>query len=131
MKLSKRNRRGGNAIEFALCMPVLIMILTGIMDYGWFFTQQHSVLAATRVGARTGSTASATESPAVLAKTATEAALTNSGFSGYTVTTGITGVAPDQVVTVSASVPFTELVGMVPKPDAIIASLTMRLEDQG
>ncbi|MBW2258738.1 MAG: pilus assembly protein [Deltaproteobacteria bacterium] len=47
-------RRGANAVEFALVMPVLVMILTGIMEYGWFFSQQIAMVSAVRDSVRGG-----------------------------------------------------------------------------
>lgn len=51
-----RGRRGSNLIEFALCSPVLILVLFGIIEYGSMFNRMLSVQSATRDGARWGAT---------------------------------------------------------------------------
>ena len=57
MKMSLRKRRGANAIEFALVAPILIAIITGIIDYAWFFQQQSAVLTVAREAGRAGTVA--------------------------------------------------------------------------
>jgi hypothetical protein len=54
--LLSRARRGSNLIEFALCSPVLILVLFGIIEYGSMFNRMLSVQSATRDGARWGAT---------------------------------------------------------------------------
>ncbi len=46
------NRRGSNAVEFALVSVVLFPILLGCMDYGWLFFNQIALDEACRLGAR-------------------------------------------------------------------------------
>lgn len=52
MPLLRRHRRGSQAVEFALCLPVIATVLFGILEYGVMFNQWLSVLSATRDGAR-------------------------------------------------------------------------------
>ena len=46
------DRRGGIAIEFALVVPVLLIILLGIMQFGFAFFVQINMTNAAREGAR-------------------------------------------------------------------------------
>ena len=50
-----RSRRGANAIEFALTAPVLIFLILGIMDYGWFFLNRILLESSTARVAYVGS----------------------------------------------------------------------------
>jgi Flp pilus assembly protein TadG len=43
---------GAAAVEFALCLPILLILLAGFFDFGWLFYWQHSVTNASRAGAR-------------------------------------------------------------------------------
>jgi Flp pilus assembly protein TadG len=43
---------GTSTVEFALCLPVLMLLLAGFIDFGWLFYWQHSVTNASRAGAR-------------------------------------------------------------------------------
>jgi Flp pilus assembly protein TadG len=58
----RTRRRGSTLVEFALLVPVLLVILMGIMEFGWLITRTYAVGNATREGARYGA----------LAKTSTE-----------------------------------------------------------
>ncbi len=50
-----RSHRGGHShIEFALVLPVLLMFIYGIMEYGWMFFQRTAVQEAARQGCRAG-----------------------------------------------------------------------------
>ncbi|WP_373484178.1 TadE/TadG family type IV pilus assembly protein [Acetobacterium sp.] len=43
---------GQAVVELALTLPILIMILCGIIDFGWLFTNQNSIDNCAREGAR-------------------------------------------------------------------------------
>jgi hypothetical protein len=54
-----RNRRGGNedgasAVEFALVVPVLLLLVFGIVDYGLWFNESLNVRQGVREAARAG-----------------------------------------------------------------------------
>ena len=49
-------RRGSQAVEFALCLPILVLVFGGIIEYGLMFNQYLSVLSAARDGSRWGAT---------------------------------------------------------------------------
>jgi Flp pilus assembly protein TadG len=46
------NEKGQALIELALTLPILILILGGIVDFGWIFTNQNIVDHLAREGAR-------------------------------------------------------------------------------
>jgi hypothetical protein len=47
-----RDDRGAAALEFALVVPVLIVLVMGIIDYGMFFSDRLAVKQGIREGAR-------------------------------------------------------------------------------
>jgi hypothetical protein len=47
-----RGQEGTAALEFAIVLPVLLLLLAGFFDFGWLFYWQHSVTNASRAGAR-------------------------------------------------------------------------------
>lgn len=131
--LFRRARRGAQAIEFALLLPVLMGVTSAIVDYGWYYSQELAAIAAVREGARAG----ATNDPEVTtycyaAETRVRSSLTAAGLdgTGATVTTKTSGTSPDQVITVSATVRFTRLMGLIPAPSQLRSTTTMRLENQ-
>ncbi|HUW32995.1 MAG TPA: TadE/TadG family type IV pilus assembly protein [Planctomycetota bacterium] len=51
----KNTRRKGQAlVEFALIVPILVMLVMGIVEFGRIFMTQQTVTNASREGARTG-----------------------------------------------------------------------------
>jgi len=50
-KLRKREQ-GQALVEFAIVLPILLMVVCGIIDFGWLFYNQLSVQNACREGAR-------------------------------------------------------------------------------
>ncbi|MBM6405978.1 pilus assembly protein [Phycicoccus sp. CSK15P-2] len=63
----RRDDRGAAAVEFALVLPVLVLLMGGIVDYGRYFFTQVQLTNAAREGARAGTVGS---DPVVRATTA-------------------------------------------------------------
>ena len=47
-------QRGAAAVEFALVFPLLLMLVVGVIDWGWFFFVDQLVTNCAREGARAG-----------------------------------------------------------------------------
>ena len=65
-----RKQQGAAAVEFALIMPILILLLFGIVEFGRAYNTQISLTGAAREGARV----MAIQNDVLLATTATVAA---------------------------------------------------------
>lgn len=52
---SNRGRRGSNAVEFALILPVYMMVAFGIVDIGWMMYHVSALHAAAHKGCREAS----------------------------------------------------------------------------
>lgn len=50
--LKRGNEKGANLVEFALLAPLLILLLLGIIEFGWLFSQNNDVKHGAREGAR-------------------------------------------------------------------------------
>lgn len=128
-----RLRRGAAAVEFALTLPVVIVVASAVLDYSWFLNRSADVLTAVREGTRHGATIEQDDDPAAEAMTRTQTALTDYGFTcsgscSVNATVGdLDGMATVQVV---ASVPYEPIMGLVPTPENMGATLVMALEDQ-
>lgn len=46
------NQKGSAAIEFGLILPFFLMLLCGIIEYGWYFTNEIALTNAVTEGAR-------------------------------------------------------------------------------
>lgn len=64
-RANRHRSRGAEVLEMALMMPLLIALIFGMVEFGYFFFLKHNLQAAAREGARTGSTLNATDSDAV------------------------------------------------------------------
>ena len=55
IKYLKNNDNGASLIEFALITPFLLMLVVGIIEFGWIYNGYISLNGATREGARIAS----------------------------------------------------------------------------
>ncbi len=134
-----RTRRGASAIEFALTLPVLIVIVAAITEYGWVLHQRAQLVRAVREGVRLGVVGpnSSNPVPSTTAILRTRELLEEFAFdmSTATVTAQLTNqhadaANTDDTMAVTAVVRYQPLMGgLVPSPVDIDASLTMMLQD--
>lgn len=59
-----RNEEGAAVVEFALVLPILLLIVFGIVDFGRAFYTVNNIISAVREGARYGAVLAAPDSPA-------------------------------------------------------------------
>lgn len=128
----RRGRRGAYALEFALVLPIIVTMGGGVLDWGWYFRQEYKVQAAAKVCARTGVSTDQDDDPESAATAAGAASLAEQGIDASTATLVATpsAAAPQALLTCDVTVPFTNLVGIVPTLPALHAAVTMRMEDQ-
>lgn len=120
----RRARRGASALEFGLVLPLAVLLLASVADWAWFLFHEMSMVIATGRGARIAGGIPEDDGPAAAAETSTRTWLTRFGMDGdaATVTVSMDGGADPQTITVSGSMPYSPLVGMVPLPDQVAAS---------
>ena len=51
----RKSEKGQSLIEFALVLPILLLLVLGMLEYGWMLNAKISVTAAAREGARASS----------------------------------------------------------------------------
>ena len=128
-----RARRGLVAVEMALLLPLLLVLLFGMLEYGSLFWRAQQIGSAARQGARVGALPSGTSASV----TSAVDTLMNSyglGGSGYTVTltpANPASLASGESFTVSISVPYTAIQLTkfpVPTPTDLVRSTTMARE---
>lgn len=135
----RTDRRGANAIEFALLAPLYIAFMMGIMDYSWMTYQTSSVTAAAQEGCRS---ASMMDTGVGEADMATVTAAANSRMqarliakglpcaSGCTRITVPVGAYPNRALRCDLRFPFQTLTGLSPAPGAVRSRAVVRLEYQ-
>lgn len=81
LRRGKARQRGAAAVEFALVLPFLLMMVLGTIDWGWYFFVREVVTNAAREGARAGAVATAAN-PTQAAEDIAGNYLTNFGLTG-------------------------------------------------
>jgi Flp pilus assembly protein TadG len=110
---TRRRDRGATAVEMAIVLPVLLMIVFGVIDFGRMYNAQVTLTEAAREGARVRALGAAT-------RTADTQAKVNVVVDGMTVSTASTGCGSgeptDATVTVTYNftfvTPFAAIAGM-------------------
>lgn len=127
----RRARRGAQAVEFALIVPVLLMITAAIIDWSWYYSNQLSMLHAMREGMRIGA---ATDSDAGNAAGQTTTEIQQQfdamGWTGVSISASLTDDNGICMVEATVSLNATTLWGLVPSPGSHSATERVRAEDQ-
>lgn len=108
-----RTRRGAQAVEFALTLPVLLILTAATVDWGWYFHQSMACTQAAVQGNRAA--AEAAEADAVAVGEAVAVSVWNAGPGLTDITTNdvvtvLGGTAPERTVTTTVTVPQSCLV---------------------
>jgi Flp pilus assembly protein TadG len=121
-------------VEAALVMPLLLLLIMGLLEFGWVFLRTQHITHAARHGARVGANADATTTDV---ETVVQAWCQQVNLSDCVVTTDpveVGGMAPGTIlkVTVTAgNINLWETLPLVPAPDTFTSSVTMAKEGPG
>jgi Flp pilus assembly protein TadG len=129
-RLFRRDREKGAAlVEFALILPLFLLLVFGIMEAGWFFAQQVEIRHASREGARLAVVDYGTAG-AVISETCDRANISGTGAT-VTITLSaddVYGLGADSV-SVTVDKVYTSLTGFVDFFDGNMSSTAeMRTE---
>lgn len=129
-----RARRGSNAVEFALTLPVILVILSGTVDYGYYLHLQYHMVNAVSQAARAGAVTPANQEPKDVAKQMVSDLWVAANLPGTPDTTGTDYVdaPPDKLLQVVGTLNYKNMamVGFIPVPEQVAHTAVMRLEDQ-
>lgn len=106
--MKRFNERGAAAVEFALLLPVLMLILFGIIEFGMIMYSREVITNASREGARAGIVQSTAKPTVGEIQTIVTNYLTGTGVDPNSVTTNVAGAgltAPN-TLTVSVTYPY-------------------------
>ena len=118
----RRRRRGANAVEFAMILPIFLTVYFGVMEFGYFFFEHAAVVNATRDGCREGALYSSTD-PIHSAKIVAEDTIYNNLLAASidcsipgrcTITCDYEGVAETLSVKCDVDVQYSPIIGFIP-----------------
>lgn len=144
----RARRRGAAAIEFALWLPILLLFLSAVVDWGYYWNTRVKVARAVMEGTRSAS--AVYEGPLVLppgskvadsARTRTAVILNEFGISCPAANCAMNvnwcdsggapcGNPPFQAIQVRVQLDFTPMVGIIPTPSKISETFIMSTEYQ-
>ena len=108
-RLSSRRRRGAAAAEFAVVLPVFLLVTFGILEFGRMIMVQQVLTNGAREGARL---ACIDGSSVTDVETTMNQYFTNASIAGVTVSITpdpLSNASPGSQITVNASVPFSQV----------------------
>ena len=132
-----RQRRGANAIEFALTFPLFIFVVAGMIDGAWMVMQQSAYDSAAHLGCRDGSTKDPGLANVAMASVRTYAgsralfhlSAYGGDCNGCTVTVDNLYTNPSQSIRCSVAGNFVPLFGVLPAA-TLMSRAIVRLEFQ-
>ncbi|GAP54228.1 tade family protein [Arthrobacter sp. Hiyo6] len=120
--MRKRNEKGAAAVEFALILPVLLLILIGIVEFSLAFNAQLSLNQAAREGARYMAIHNNALDAATAASNAAGRLAPSTVTTTFTVTGGGSSCAPNKQVTATTSYTLQTVTGFL---DAFTGTIVM------
>jgi len=117
----KRKEDGQAVVEFALVLPILLLVVLGIMEFGWLFYGNIVITSAAREGARTAVVGGTQTQIETAVKNHTD----NAGINNVTVQKAVDG----DEVSIDVEGDLKPIVGLfLEDPVNVAAEATMRKE---
>lgn len=131
---SRSGRQGSVATEVALILPIFVVLLIGVLEYGWVMPNGTTLEQVARDAARTGSLASDAADRIPRATARVTARLPETSFDPADVTVSVQTIqlptTGDTAVQVDLTAQYRALFGLVPTPLTLSGSAVMRAEVQ-
>ena len=132
---ARRKRRGANAMEFGLTLPVFIMVTMGMIEFGWYFSRVALLNSALMDGCREGALIDELEDdPETIAVDRMENVLVYGGQTCTDCNATVSGAVPDKILTCTAEIDYLTLTGFFTSlgvmPSKITSQTRARLEWQ-
>jgi Flp pilus assembly protein TadG len=127
-KTQSESERGQSLVEFALALPILVLLLFAVIQFGIVFNNYVTLTDATRAGARKAAVGRRLSSPQSSTITAVRNSATDLRQSDLGVTVSSTW-QPGADVNVTATYPYTiNLLGIPVKTGSLSSTTTERVE---
>ena len=130
----RANRRGLAMVDAALVFPLVLLLLLGLLEYGWMFLRAQEVTHAARHGARIGARADSTNEDIrqAVAEWMAQVEVDEGGYD-VEISPDVALLEPGETLTVTVTVSYEdnlELVGapLLPVPENLQAAFSMAKE---
>ena len=126
--INLRSQRGQSLTEFALALPILVLLLFAVIQFGIVFNNYVTLTDATRAGARKGTVGRQVTNPQSSVINAVRSSATDLKQSDLSITVTSTW-KPGADVTVTATYPYSiKLLGLPVKSGRLSSTTTERVE---
>jgi Flp pilus assembly protein TadG len=132
-RIAKKSTRGVVTIEMAVALPLLLLLVLGVIEYGWMFLKNQGITNSARQTARIAARYDSTTADiqTALTNAITAAGLTGSGYTS-SLAPDPTTLGAGETFSVTVAVPYTniELIGVpfLPTPATLTSTVTMAKE---
>jgi Flp pilus assembly protein TadG len=125
-----RTERGSITLELALALPIVLVLLVGVIEWGWLLAREVELVQVAREAAHHAALTAADDDPEAAATARATADLLAAGFDPDLVDIEATVVGSDvgDVIQVRVSCDYEALLGLLPVPPRLAAGTTMLLE---
>lgn len=132
--LNKSRQRGLATVEAALVVPFVLVLVLGVMEYGWMFLKVHHVANAARRGARVAILpySSSNDVLSSIEELMEKAGLSDTGYNVDLTPPDVSSALPNDAVTVRVTVPYVNVgiisIPLLPVPENLRAAVSMAKE---
>ena len=122
--------RGSITVELALSLPIVLVLLVGVLEWGWLLAREVELVQVAREAAHHATLVAPEDDPEAAATTRAIADLLAAGFDPDLVDVEATIMDSDvgEVIEVRVSTDYDSLLGLLPVPPRLAAGTTMLLE---
>jgi Flp pilus assembly protein TadG len=124
-------RRGSISVEFAVTLPIVLVLLVGVLEWGRMLAREVAVVTVARDAAHAGALTRKTDDPTLVAKLQAADGLRAAGFDPALATVEARSFPnpAGTMLELRVTVPFSALFGLIPVSSQLHAVTTIRMEE--
>lgn len=123
----KRDTEGQSLVEFALVLPILILLILGMIEFGWILNGQITLTSAAREGARVAIIYESPSDASTAVQSAVSSSAESSSLIGVTTATTFNETTKRAIVNVNGKIK--PIIGLFFQEDvSLTAKAEMRIE---
>lgn len=100
----KKDSKGQSLVEFALVLPILMMLILGMVEFGWILNGKITITSAAREGARAAVIFKSAAEAATAVESAVNRSVESSSLTSVTTVTSFNTTTTTAIVNVNAEI---------------------------